>query len=82
MLAITLFRLGSSSSLMLSYVIVTSSSYPPLPLILSEQVCSSSSSKPSTDDLKIVLNFFLGGEIRSLGLNLSLGVSNFMRIFS
>ncbi len=82
MLVITLFRLVSSSSSMLSYVIVASSSYPPLPLISSEQVHSSSSSKSLTDDPKIILNFLFGGEVTGSGLNMFLGVSNFMRIFS
>jgi hypothetical protein len=82
MLLITLFRLGSNSSSMLSCVVVASNFSPPLPPISSEQVCSSSSSKSLTSDPKIVLDFFLNGEVTSLGLHLSLDVGSFMHIFS
>ncbi len=82
MLLITWSRLGSGSSSMLPYVIVTSSSSPPLPPISSKHVWSSTSSKSLTDDPKVVLDFFLSGEVTSLGFNLSLGVGSFICIFS
>jgi undecaprenyl pyrophosphate phosphatase UppP len=44
MLLITLYRLVLGYSSMLPWVIVTSSSFPPLPPISSKHVCSSSSS--------------------------------------
>jgi hypothetical protein len=61
---------------MLPYVVVTLSSSPPPPLISSEQVCSSSSFESLIGDPKVVLDFFLGGEVTSLRLNLSLGVGD------
>ncbi len=82
MLSITLSRLGLGSSSMLPYVIVASSSSPPLPPISSKQVHCSSSSESLTSDPKVVLDFFLGGEVKGLGLNSSLSVGNFVRIFN
>jgi hypothetical protein len=82
MLLITLSRLGSSSSSMLSCVVVASSSSPPLPLISFEDVHFSSSSESLTSDPKVVLDFFLSGEVTSSGLNLSLGVGGFVCVFS
>ncbi len=81
MLLIIWCRLGSGSSLMLPCVAVTLSFYPPLLPISFEHVCSSSSSKSITDDSKVLLDFFLGGEITSSRLNLSLGVGSSIRIF-
>jgi hypothetical protein len=63
MLSITLSRLGLSSSSMLPCVIVASSSSPPPPLISSKHVHSPSSSKSLTDDPKVILDLFLGGEV-------------------
>jgi hypothetical protein len=67
---------------MLSCVVVASSSSPPLPLISFEDVHFSSSSESLTSDPKIVLDFILGGEVTGSRLNMSLDVSDFMRIFS
>jgi hypothetical protein len=67
---------------MLPYVAVASSSFPPLPPISSEQVCSSSSFEPLTGVPKVVLDFFLGGEVIGLGLNLSLGVGGSIHRFN
>jgi hypothetical protein len=75
-------RLGSGFSLMLFYVVVASSSSPPLPPISYEQVHSSSSSKSLTSDLKVVIDFFFGGEVIGSGFNLSFGVGNFVHVFS
>jgi hypothetical protein len=36
----------------------------------------------TTYDLKVVIDFFLSGEVIGLGLNLSLGVGGFVRIFN
>jgi hypothetical protein len=77
MLLITLSKLGLGSSSILPCVVVASSIYSPLPLISYEQVCSSSSFESLTSDTKVVLDFFLGGEVASLGFNLSRGVSVF-----
>ncbi len=80
MLSITWSRLGLRSSLMLFYVVFTSSSSPPPPPISSEQVHYSSSFKSLTDDPKVIMDFFLGGEV--IGLNVSLGVGGSIRVFS
>jgi hypothetical protein len=53
---------------MLSSIAIASSSYPPLPPISSEHVHSSSSSELLTGDTKVVLDFFLSGEIIVQGL--------------
>jgi hypothetical protein len=82
MLFITLSRLGSSYSSMLSCVVVASNCSPPLPPISFEQVHSSPSSRSLTSDPKIVLDFCLGGEVIGSGLNMSLDVGGFMHIFS
>jgi len=55
------------------------SSFSPPPF---EQVYSSSSSKSLTDDPKVILAFFLGGEATSSRLNLSLSVGGYVHIFS
>jgi hypothetical protein len=82
MLSIAWSRLGLGSSSRLPYpTIVWSSSTPPPP-ISSEQVPSSSSFESTTYDLKVVLDFFLGGEATNLRLNLSLSVGGSMHIFS
>jgi hypothetical protein len=77
MLSITLSKLGLGSSSMLPCVVIASSFYSPLPLISYEQVRSSSFFESLTSDPKVVLDFFLGGEVASLGCNLSLGVGIF-----
>jgi len=48
---------------MLPCVVVALSSSPPLPPISFEQVRSSSSFKSLTDDPKVILDFFLGGDV-------------------
>jgi hypothetical protein len=73
--------LGLSFSSMLRNALFWDSSPPPPP-ILSKQVHSSSSSKSIKCDLKVVLYFFLSGEVIGLRLNLSLGVSDSICIFS
>ncbi len=80
MLSITCSKLGPSSSLMLPYVVVASISPPPPPPITYEQVCSSSSFESTIDDLKVILNFFLSGEVTNLKLNVSPGVAGFIRV--
>jgi hypothetical protein len=50
--------------------------------MLLEQVYSSSSFESKTWDLKVVLNFFLGGKVTCLGLNLAHGVGGFVCISS
>jgi hypothetical protein len=82
MLVITLSKLGLNYSSILSYVIVASSSPPTLPPISSKQVHSSFSFESFIDDPKIVLDFFLSGEVISLRFNMSFGVGDFMRIFN
>jgi len=72
--------LGLGSSLMPLYVVVASSSSPPTPPISSKQVRSLSSFESLTDDPKVVLDFFLGGEV--IRPNLSLGVGGSVCIFS
>jgi len=67
---------------MLPCVALASSFYPLPPPISFEQVCSSSSFESLTDDSKIILDFFLGGEVIGSGLNLSLGVGCYIRVFS
>jgi hypothetical protein len=67
---------------MLPYIVVASSSPPPPPPISSKQVHSSSFFKSITGDLKIVLDLFLGGEVTGLGLNMSLGVGNYVHILN
>jgi hypothetical protein len=67
---------------MLPYVVVVWNSFPPPPLISSKQVHSSSSSKSITCNLIIVKYLFLGGEVTSWRVNLSLGVGGSIRIFS
>jgi hypothetical protein len=47
-----------------------------------EQVFSSSSSKSLTNDPKVVLTFFLGGEATSSRFNLSHSVGGYVHIFS
>jgi len=74
--------LGSNSSSMLPYIAVASSFFPPPPPMSSKQVHFSSSFESLTDDLKVVLDFFLGSEIISLRLNLSLGVSSSVYVFN
>jgi hypothetical protein len=54
---------------MLTYVIVALSFSLLPPLVSSKHICSSSFFESTTDDPKIVLNFFLGGEVISSGLN-------------
>jgi hypothetical protein len=61
---------------MLSWVDVALNFFPPLPPISSEHVHSSSFSESLTNDPKVVLDFFLGGEVTCSRLNLSLGVGN------
>jgi len=82
MLVITLSKLGSGSSLMLSCVAITSSSFPPLPPISCKQIHFSSFFESLTDDPKVILDFFFSGEVIVSRLNLSLGVGNSMHIFS
>jgi hypothetical protein len=53
---------------MLSFVAIASSSYPPLPLISSEHVHSSSFFESLTIDPKVVLDFFFSGEVIVHGL--------------
>jgi len=67
---------------MLPYMVVASSFSPPLPPISFEQVHSSSSSKSLTNDPKVVLDFFLGGEVIGSRLNLSLRVGGFICILN
>jgi len=67
---------------MLPCVVVSSSFYPPLALISSEQVRSSSFFESLTDDPKVTLDFFLGDEVTSSGLNLFLGVGGFVSVFN
>jgi hypothetical protein len=67
---------------MLSYVVVASSSFSPLPPISYEHVHSSSSFESLTSDPKVVMTFFLGGEVIGSRLNLSLGVGGYVCIFS
>jgi hypothetical protein len=67
---------------MLPYITIASSSSPPLLPNSSEQVHSSSSFESLTDDPKVVLDFFLGGEVTNSGLHLSLSVGGFIHIFS
>jgi hypothetical protein len=82
MLLIIGSMLDSSSSSMLPCIVVTSSSSPPLPPISPKQVCSSSSFESLISDPKVVLDFFLGGEVTCLGLNLSFGVGGYVRVLS
>jgi hypothetical protein len=81
MLSISWSRLGSGSSSKLLYIGFIWSSSSSAPPISFEQLRSSSSSKSITWNLKVVLDFFLGGEVASLGFNLSCGVG-YMHIFS
>jgi hypothetical protein len=67
---------------MLPCVVVALSFSPPPPLISYEQVCSSSSFESLIDDPKVVLDFFLGGEVTGSRLNLSLSVGNSVCVFS
>jgi hypothetical protein len=82
MLSIAWSRLGSGSSSRLPYPTVVWSFPTPPPRISSEQVRFSSSFESTTYDLKVVLDFFLGGEATNLRLNLSLSVGGSMHIFS
>jgi len=82
MLSITWSRLGSCSSFRLPYVTVAWNSSPPPPPILFEQVSSSSSFESTTYDLKLVIDFFLSVEVTCSRLNLSLGVGNYVHVFS
>jgi hypothetical protein len=82
MLSITYSKLGSSSFYRLPFVVVAWNTFPPPPPISSEHVHSSSCFEWRTCDLKIVLDFFLGGEVISLGLNLSLGVGGYVCVFN
>jgi len=52
------------------------------PPISFEQVRSSSSFESTTYDLKVVLDFFLGGEATNLKFNLSFNVGGSMHILS
>jgi hypothetical protein len=61
---------------------ITSSSFLPLPTISSKHVYSSFSSESLTGDPKVVMDFFLGGEVTGSGLNMSLGVNNYVCIFN
>ncbi len=54
----------------------------PPPVISSEQVHFSSSFESLTNDSKVVLNLFLGGEVIGSRLNLSFGLGNHVYIFS
>jgi hypothetical protein len=63
---------------MLPYIAVALS-YPLPPPISFEQARSSSSFESLTDNPKIVLDFFLGGELTNSRLNLSLGVGDFYK---
>jgi hypothetical protein len=67
---------------MLPYVAIASSSSPPLPTISFEHIRSSSSYESLTNDPKVVMDFFLGGEVTSSGFNLSFGVGDFVRVFN
>jgi hypothetical protein len=51
-------------------------------LFSSSKVCSSFSFQLLTDDPKVVLAFFLGGEATSSRLNLSLSVGGYVHIFN
>jgi hypothetical protein len=73
--------LGSSFSSMLPYVDVTLSYFPPPPPISYDKVHSSSSSESITNDPKVVLDFFLGGEVIGSRLNMSLGVGGLIYVF-
>jgi len=66
---------------MLPCIVFALSSSPPPPTFSYEQVHSSSSFESTTSDPK-VLDFFLGGEVIGLGLNLSFCVNNFVHIFN
>ncbi len=80
MLSITQSKLGSNFSSMLPCVIIACSFSPPPPPILSEHVCSSASSESITCDMKIILDFFLGGEVTNSRLSLSLGVGGCIHV--
>ncbi len=67
---------------MLHYIVVTLISSPLLPPISFEQVCSSSSFEPLTIDPKVVLDFFLGGDVTGSRLNMSFGVGGSIHIFN
>jgi hypothetical protein len=67
---------------MLPWVDVALNSFPPLPPISLKHVHSSSSSESLISDPKVVLDFFLGGEVTGSRLNLSLGVGDYIRIFN
>ncbi len=82
MLSITWSKLGLNSSSMMLCVAIASSFSPPLPSILFGQICSSSSFESLIGDPKIILDFFLGGEVTSLRLNMSIGVGGFVHVFS
>jgi len=67
---------------MLPCIVVALSFSPPLPPISSKQVLSSSSFESLIGDPKVVLDFFLGGDVTSWRLHLSLGVGGFVHICS
>jgi hypothetical protein len=67
---------------MLPCVVVALSPFPSPPSISSKQVRFSSSYKSTIGDLKVVLNFVLGGEVTCSWLNMSFGVGNFVHGFS
>ncbi len=79
MLSFTLSKLGSSFSLVLSYVIVVSTLLHLHPQFHINKFILLES---TTCDLKVVIDFFLNGEVIGLGLNMSLGVGDFVRIFN
>jgi hypothetical protein len=61
---------------------IASSFSPPLPPISSEQVHSPSFFESLTDDPKVVMDFFFGGEVTSSRLNLSFGVGGSIHNFN
>jgi hypothetical protein len=77
-----LIQVGFKFFFMPPCMAIASSFSPPIPLISSEQVRFSSSSKSLTSYLKVVLDFFFGGEVTCSRLNVSLGVGGFVFIFN
>jgi hypothetical protein len=49
---------------------------------MSKWVCSSSSFESLNGDPKIILDFFLGGEVIGSMVNMSLGVGGFIHVFN
>jgi hypothetical protein len=67
---------------MLPYVVIALSSSSLPPIISFEQVHSSSSFESLTNDMKVVMDFFLCDEVTSSRLNMSLRVGGSIHVFN